>query len=125
MDIHSFYKDVRAKEAELEKNYPDRVVHITSLENKEKNVTSGATCSSTPRMAAERIVNGTHRIATQDEIDGFLRLQAVNRDNTLRAEIQKRNQIVTVLPGEAFPAALTADPQLAEAAGTGGKRARS
>jgi hypothetical protein len=109
MDIKVFYEEIRRENARLVKDLlagkhagqpePEMVadefgdserkpvaVWLTSVKNRERMTVSGATClvpiwdkKGLPGVAATRIVEGTHRVATQEEIDANLERQAQQR----------------------------------------------
>ena len=97
MDLKEYFQDLRAEEAKLEKSHPDGVVYVTSLFHRERNSTPGSTLSATCRNAARVITDGTHREATQEEIDGFMRHQQEQlRKNTQSEQMNKKQYIVVV-----------------------------
>jgi hypothetical protein len=97
MDLREYFGDLHAKEAELEKKFPEGVVHVTSLFHRERNSTPGSTLSATCRNAARVITDGTHREATQGEIEGFaLHQQDQLRRNTAAEQANKKQYIVVV-----------------------------
>jgi hypothetical protein len=97
MDLKTYYNDLRAKDAELVLIHPDGVVYVTSLFHRERNSTPGSTLSATTHNAARVITDGTHREATQEEIDGFLQHQQNElRRNAATEQKNKRQYIVVV-----------------------------
>jgi hypothetical protein len=106
MDIKQYYEDIRRENARLVRDllagkhpgqpepevvtdeYGDSekkpvAVWMTSVKSRERMTVSGATClvalwgpKGNPGTAAERIVEGTHRIATEEEIAASLERQA-------------------------------------------------
>ncbi len=109
MEIKQYYDDIRRENQRLVKDllagkhagqpepevvsdeYGDSekkpvAVYMTSVKNREKMTVPGHTClmpvwtpKGTPGLAATRIVDGTHRVATQEEIDATLQRQAEQR----------------------------------------------
>ncbi len=109
MEIKQYYDDIRRENGKLVRDllagkhpgqpepevvsdeYGDSerkpvAVYMTSVRNREKMTVSGATClmplfdaKGNPGLAATRIVDGTHRVATQDEINACLERQAQQR----------------------------------------------
>jgi hypothetical protein len=53
--------------------------YITSVDNFDKNVTAGAVCGAPLRLAAECIVNGTHRLALPEEVASWKLRQLDNK----------------------------------------------
>ena len=97
MDTKRYYSDIRKLETELTERCNGNTVHITSVFNREKNSTEGATCSASAYNAARAIVDSTHRLATPEEVQSFARLQEKNRRESIDGEIRKRQQFVTVV----------------------------
>lgn len=97
MDIKEYYRDLHKTAAELERKNPERIVHVTSVYNREKNATAGCTLSATPENAARVITDGTHREATKEEVAAFLTLQENNRIKAVKSEQAKNKQFVVVL----------------------------
>lgn len=57
-------------------------VYLTSVRNRDRNTTAGHVCllliwdaKGNPGLAATRIVEGTHRVSTPEEIDAYLKRQ--------------------------------------------------
>ena len=97
MNLKDYFSDLRKVEAELVGEHPDGIVFVTSLFHRERNSTPGSTLSATCRNAARVITDGTHRRATQEEIDGFARRQQEElRRNTVAEQKNKRQYIVVV-----------------------------
>lgn len=99
MDLKQYFSDLRATEAELLKNHPNRVVYVTSVFYRERNSTPGDTASATPSNAARVITDGTHREATEAEVKNFLAHQQQELEKNVRAEQQKKQQYVVVTGG--------------------------
>lgn len=106
MDIRVFYEEIRRENARLVKDllagkhagqpepemttdeYGDSerkpvAVYMTSVKNRERMTVQGHTClvpiwdaKGNPSVAATRIVEGTHRVATLEEINACLQRQA-------------------------------------------------
>lgn len=98
MDMKEFYAEVRRTKARLTKDLlagkhaaqpePELVtddygdtekqptaVYLTSVRNRERGTTNGHCALSTIDLAATRIVEGTHRVATEDEIVAYIKRQ--------------------------------------------------
>ena len=97
MNLKDYYNDLRKVEADLEKRFPEGVVHVTSVFQRERNSTPGCTLSAACRNAARVITDGTHREATPAEIEAFLKHQQDElRKNTVSEQKNKRQYIVVV-----------------------------
>ena len=107
MNLRTYFDDLHSKEAELVRNHPDGVVYVTSLFHREKNSTPGATLSAACRNAARVITDGTHRLATDEEVEKFhQRQEAELRKNTASEQRNKKQYIVVVDQKEQIDGAL-------------------
>jgi hypothetical protein len=98
MDIKQYYDDIRREKTRLSRELlagkhaaqpePELVadeygdsekqptsVYMTSVRNRERNTSAGHVCLATLEMAATRIVEGTHRVASAEEIEAYLKRQ--------------------------------------------------
>jgi hypothetical protein len=122
MDLKEYFKDAHAEEARLEKEYPEGVVHVTSLFHRERGSTPGSTLSATCRNAARVITDGTHRVSTQEEIDGFLKHQQTQLRKNAAAEQANKKQYIVVVnqkDGESPEAVFAGGAEAAPAIGRG------
>jgi hypothetical protein len=103
MNLTEYYRELNDTAKDLERSHPDGVVHVTSLRNREKNSVAGKTLSAGCRNAARVITDGTHRVATLEEINAFAELQEKNRVVATLSEQRKRQQYI-VLVDESQPA---------------------
>lgn len=99
MDLKQYYIDLNQNQAKLEIQFPDGIVHVTSLFYRERNSTPGHTSSATHRNAARVITDGTHRVATEPEINDFYQRQEDQRLAVVRSEQQKKRQFVVMVDG--------------------------
>jgi hypothetical protein len=117
MDLKTYYDDMRKTMADLERRHPDGIVYVTSMFHRERNSTPGSTLSASCRNAARVITDGTHKEATQEEIDNFLdHQQDENRKNTIAEQKNKRQYIVVVDNKEAAEPALIGSTTAGKAA---------
>lgn len=100
MDLKEYFADKRTVEAQLEREFPNDIVYVTSVRHREKNSVAGQTLSATHANAARVITDGTHRLATAEEVRGFLELQNSNRLKSVKAEQAKKQQYIVVMDGE-------------------------
>ena len=96
MDAKEYFQDLRQTEAGLMKKNKSNLVYVTYVKNREKNSTAGSTMSADAYNTALVITDGTHRIATSEEIRGFIDLQERNRVTAIKAEQRKRQQLVVL-----------------------------
>jgi hypothetical protein len=102
MDLKLYFDDYKKNVAKLEKEHPDGVVHVTSLFQRDRGSTPGSTASATCTNAARVITDGTHREATEEEIDAFYQRQQDELRKNIRAEQAKKQQYMVVM-GEGNP----------------------
>jgi hypothetical protein len=97
MDLKQYYGELAEKEEELLKSSgKNKVVYVTSRFYRERNSTPGATVSATPYNAARVITDGTHQLATQEEIAKFVKHQQDELTKNIKAEQSKKQQYVVV-----------------------------
>jgi hypothetical protein len=96
MDLKQYYLEMRAKAVELAAKHPDGIVHVTSVFYRERNSTPGSTASATCYNAARVLTDGTHREATEGEIEAFYQHQQDELEKHTRAEQQKKKQFLVV-----------------------------
>lgn len=97
MDLQSYFKDMHTEQAKLEKEFPEGVVHVTSLFHRDRNSTPGSTLSANHRNAARVITDGTHRRATTEEIKGFAQHQQDELVKNTHSEQLKKKQYIVVM----------------------------
>ena len=100
MDLKSYYTEMREKERKLTTDFPDGVIYITSLFYRERNSTPGCTTSATCINAARCLTDGTHRLATKEEIEAFIAHQQEELAKNTQAEQAIRKQYIVVVPSE-------------------------
>lgn len=79
MDIQKYYQQVRLTREELTKQIPSGFCLVMSVANLEKNSTAGNLCEVTVADAARLLTDGTHRLATPEEVDGHRSAQDKER----------------------------------------------
>jgi hypothetical protein len=104
MDLRSYFDDLHKEEAAFTREFPNGVVYVTSLFHRERNSTPGRTHSANWRNAARVVADGTHRRATQDEIDSFLAHQEEELAKNSVAEQKNKRQYIVVVDGDKKPA---------------------
>ena len=97
MDLKEYYTERRTLEADLEKEFPEDIVYVTSVRHRERNSLAGKTLSASYANAARVITDGTHRLSTASEVRGFLDLQNQNRMRAVKAEQAKKQQYIVVM----------------------------
>jgi|ERR1700722_6572995 hypothetical protein len=73
MSVKTFWQSVRQMEATLRNKYPDGCLFIQPVENWEKNSSGGDALQAPVAVAAQCLVKGTHREATDEEIERYHR----------------------------------------------------
>jgi hypothetical protein len=110
MDLKAYFEDLHNEEAKLKAKHPEGLVHVTSLFHREKNSTPGSTLGASCRNAARVITDGTHREATPEEVEGFLRHQQDQlRRNSLSEQVNKKQYFVVVDPKTEVEAAVSSE----------------
>ncbi len=74
MKMNEFWGAVRATEAQIEEEYP----YIVSVEAAQSGLRGGVIVQVTRRVAAERITERTHRLASPEEIVAHQQSEAVS-----------------------------------------------
>lgn len=74
---------------------------IISREDWDKGTSAGAVVEATLEMGARRIVEGTHGLATNAQIDEELKRRADIKANINKVEMEKKTQFVINLPNAA------------------------
>ena len=97
MNLKEYYSDLHKTEAELEKQFPDGVVYVTSLFHRERNSTAGTTSSARAWNAARVITDATHRLATREEIQSFLQRQQEEYKRNSQSEQRNKKQFIVVV----------------------------
>lgn len=89
-------------------------VYLTSVVNYDKGTTAGTTYIAHRRLGAQRIVEGTHRVATPKEIQDHLERLEQNRRDGEAAYVKRNRQFITQVGAPvAAPATTTIDPNSA------------
>jgi len=126
MDLKSYFDDLHKIEADLVREAKDNAVYVTSLFHRERNSTPGCTLSASCRNAARVITDGTHRLATPDEIDSFLKHQQDElRRNSSAEQRNKRQYIVVVDKNEATESSVLLGAEPSKSAAVVGKGSRA
>jgi hypothetical protein len=71
----AFWQDFHKVKAEITSQRGDDVYHITSIANTRTGMVGGVTVGASHRIAACCIAGGSHRLATDDEVDEELAQQ--------------------------------------------------
>ena len=108
MNLREYFDDFRRVESQLEKEHADGVVYVTSVFHRERNSTPGSTLSATCRNAARVITDGTHRLATEEEIKGFLAHQQTELRKNAASEQKNKRQYIVVVDQKEEPDAVLA-----------------
>lgn len=73
MNMSQFWSAVRAREAQIEEEYP----YIVSIEKSRSGMRGGVVAQVTRRAAAQRLTEGTHGLASAEQIEAHKRREAV------------------------------------------------
>lgn len=92
-DMKLYWARVRAIEAQL----PVGPVWITSLTNDNKGTHAGVVVECDQNLGAQRIADGTHRVATQEEVNAHSAAQAERKKKTDAREARRRASTASTL----------------------------
>lgn len=81
---------------ELDSQFPEGFLYVTSLDNFAKLSTPGTVSQVTTDSAARLIVDGTHKVSTPDEIAGFEAHMKAEGEKYAQAELRKVRQDMRV-----------------------------
>jgi hypothetical protein len=106
MDLRKYWRSVRLTEETL----PAGDVFLISVENEERGTSGGQISSATREYAARWIVGGTHRLATEPEIELYRLEMKARTDAILVAELNKKQtvRLETVIPEDQIARAVAA-----------------
>lgn len=85
-DIKGFHLRVAARKLELQQLYPDGFLYIVTREVVEKRMTAGAVHQVSVANAARFLTEGTHDIATDEQIRAYEAHNAVIRETLISAQ---------------------------------------
>jgi hypothetical protein len=71
MDLRALRRDILKKKTELEQAYPSGYLYVTSLDNREKNVSAGTVTEVNIPNAARVLTERTHAVSTPEEIEAY------------------------------------------------------
>jgi hypothetical protein len=71
MDIRGFRRDVNKKLTELQENHPSGYVYITSLDNRERNISAGTVTEVNLQNAAVALCQRSHALSSAEDIAGY------------------------------------------------------
>lgn len=92
-DLQTYYQDIRAKRAELTKDFIDGWCMVMSVYNREKNSTAGTLTQVSVERAAQVITDGTHRLASDAEIATYTKAQEEQRAVIAAAELTRARAV--------------------------------
>ena len=121
MDLKEYYQDIARTKVRLSKELlagkhpmqpePEIVVdeegetekrpvavYLTSMKNRTHATTAGHVCLATLDNAAQRIVEGTHRVATPDEIESCIKRQIDQKRTCDAADLKRQQRFEVKLP---------------------------
>jgi hypothetical protein len=77
-------------------------VFVCSVFNRDRNTTAGSVALANRRLGAQRIIEGTHKVATPEEIEGYLDLQKANmlEREIADAKVANRKVFSLTVPGK-------------------------
>lgn len=101
MQVKEYYSDIHKLQRELEEEFESGEIFLTSVFNRDKNSVAGCVSTASPENAARVIVDGTHRLSTDDEVKEYKKMLEDNRVAIAKAEQQKKQQYIVVVDQKA------------------------
>ena len=94
MDIKEYWREVRSTQSALQASLtPDNpTVHIVSIANKTKGTSDGSVCEVDAETAARMIVDGTHKVASTEQVAGWMDRQSVTLKQNQVIELERKQQ---------------------------------
>jgi hypothetical protein len=71
MNVQQYYAVLRTTQADLRQKFPQGFCLVTSVDSLDANSTPGTVSEVSVPMAAHWIVKGSHRLATEQELQAF------------------------------------------------------
>lgn len=115
MDAKEFWAAVREEKAKIialltqgvagQPPVTDGVCYITSRKSRSKGVNPGAVTQANFFLAAQRIVEETHELATGEQIAAFVASQQAEASAIRARELSRRAQVVMHVDGQMQPLA--------------------
>ena len=99
VSLTEYWRSVRAIQKELEQANPGGLVHLTS-----KAKIGGAVIETDSEMAAKLILNESHRVSTDEEIDAARVTSARATDAAITDRLAKLGMVAVALPSRPPPA---------------------
>lgn len=97
--IYEYWRRVRAKQSELEKEYSKQgFVWLVSVFNPDKGTTDGSVSQALFKDAAQRLVEATHVVATDEQVKAYLLGREEEGRRLAAVEIDRRRQWFSQAP---------------------------
>lgn len=79
MKTQAYYAELKKQVAALDEQFPQGFCLLTSVANRDKGTVAGNTCEVANDNAARCLVEGTHRLAAQEEVADWHEHQERNK----------------------------------------------
>jgi len=100
MDTSKYYQNIRIRREELAKANPSGFLYVISLDSLERNSVGGSICEVSIADAARLMIEGTHRVTTEEELAAYRAQQdAVRVRNSAEGLARARAEMARVLGG--------------------------
>jgi hypothetical protein len=93
MSVHEYWQTVRKIASDL-----PEAVYLTSLDSRTRGTQAGAVCLCSREIAARRIAEGTHRVATEAEVEQYKAHLEAERRRIVEEDYRRKQQFA--LPSE-------------------------
>jgi hypothetical protein len=93
MDLPVYWKFVKDESSKITAAFPDGFAHITSKEDMLRGLVGGKVCEALPALAAKCIVDNTHRLSTDAEIETFKAERLKREQDLAQKEMNARMKV--------------------------------
>jgi hypothetical protein len=99
MDLQAYWAGIKQQRAALDVAYPCGSVTLVSIANADKGTVAGNVTEVANDNAARCLAEGTHQIASEEDIEGWKARQEDNRRLSSEVEFRTRGQFFVREPG--------------------------
>jgi hypothetical protein len=99
MDLQAYWSGIRQQRAALDAQFPEGFCHLCSIGSLDRNTVAGNVTVAANDNAARCIAEGTHQIASTEEVAAWKARQEDNRRLSSEVEFRTRGQFFVREPG--------------------------
>lgn len=89
MDLKEHFTEVIRVREQLQREHQDGAVYLVSIEKRQKRMVGGRIAVANPHVAALMIVQETHKLATQEQIAGYIEEQRKRGAHLVQLQARK------------------------------------